>query len=98
MLSAIMASTKVRNWARKPGWRIAEKDRFVECEALTAMDSVSLIGKPSISRAMCGRIRQRNARDQFLGGDVLLDMKMAPVRGPFPCYIFLSIMGFIAWW
>jgi len=26
MLSAIMARTKVMNWARKPGWRIAAKD------------------------------------------------------------------------
>jgi hypothetical protein len=28
ILSAIIASTKVANWARKPGWRIAAKDRL----------------------------------------------------------------------
>src|ERR1700712_563158 len=43
ILSAIMASTKVKNWARKPGWRIAAKDRLVDGGALTAADLVSII-------------------------------------------------------
>jgi hypothetical protein len=38
-----MASTNVMNWARKPGWRIAAKDRFADGEGLTEIDFVSLM-------------------------------------------------------
>jgi hypothetical protein len=42
-LSAIMASTKVVNCARKPGWRIAAKDRILGAGGLTPV-VVSSIG------------------------------------------------------
>src|ERR1700733_10998878 len=43
ILSAIMASTKVVNWARKPGWRIAAKDRFAGSDGSTGAAIASLI-------------------------------------------------------
>src|SRR5579871_1592767 len=43
MLSAIMASTKVENCARKPGWRSAAKDRPPGDDAAAWTDFISFI-------------------------------------------------------
>src|ERR1700730_10653002 len=43
ILSAIIASTKVVNWARKPGWRIAAKDRFAGSDGSTGAGIASVI-------------------------------------------------------
>jgi hypothetical protein len=40
-LSTIIAITKVMNWARKPGWRIAAKDRFAGNDAPPVGDFIS---------------------------------------------------------
>src|SRR5580704_5059759 len=48
MLSAIMASTKVMNWARKPGWRIAANDRFADGGPLTGTCFISFIANRQI--------------------------------------------------
>jgi hypothetical protein len=53
------------NWARKPGWRIAAKDRWVD-DAVTGAVLVSLIKEP-LAALWEGHIRQRNALDMFEG-------------------------------
>jgi hypothetical protein len=52
-----MASTKVLNWARKPGCRIAAKDRFVDSDALTAAAFVSFIKNHQFAAQRDGHIR-----------------------------------------
>jgi hypothetical protein len=61
-----MASTKVMNWARKPGWRIAANDRFEACDAFTGIALVSLIQKTVDFAARRKRhIRPRDASGMF---------------------------------
>jgi hypothetical protein len=62
MLSAIIARTKVENWARKPGWRIAAKDRFEDSDALTGTGLISFMKNHQIAVHVKGRIGQRDAR------------------------------------
>ena len=56
--------------------------------------------RQSICRALCGATSGTAMPGiGSMAENSLLDMKMAPIRGPFPYYIFLSIMGFfIMWW
>lgn len=61
ILSAIMASTKVMNWARKPGCRIAAKDRLLAGGAPAAIDLVSLIKNRHYAARCRSRIRHRDA-------------------------------------
>jgi hypothetical protein len=44
ILSAIIARTNVTNWARKPGCRIAAKDRFAGGEGAARMGVTSFMG------------------------------------------------------
>jgi hypothetical protein len=60
-----MASTKVLNWARKPGCRIAAKDRLVDGDASTAAAFVSVIENHQFAAQQKGHIPQRDALDMF---------------------------------
>jgi hypothetical protein len=74
LLSAIMAATKVMNWARTPGWRIAAKDRLINDGAVRGMDFVSLMKKHQC--CVSGRhIRQHDALHTFeriLNSDIIV--------------------------
>src|SRR5665213_838740 len=65
ILSAIIASTKVMNWARKPGWRIAANDRRVAGGASAGIALISLMPESSHAARVEGHIRQREAWDMF---------------------------------
>src|SRR5882757_4091969 len=65
ILSAIIASTKVANWARKPGWRIAAKDRLAGGEAPAETGLISFMKNHQFAGVVQGSprgIRQREAR------------------------------------
>src|SRR4051794_18326543 len=59
ILSAIIASTKVENCARKPRWRIAAKDRFGAGEAVAGADFVSDIKNRQCTAPRESHIRPR---------------------------------------
>src|SRR5580698_6075181 len=65
ILSAIIASTKVMNWARNPGCRIAANDRRADGGALAGIDWESLIRNHHHAARDLGHIRQREAWDMF---------------------------------
>jgi hypothetical protein len=60
-----MASTKVENWARKPGCRIAAKDRLAGSDALTDAAFVSFIKNHQFAAQRKSHIPQRDALDMF---------------------------------
>src|SRR5580704_7786151 len=70
ILSAIIASTKVANWARKPGWRIAAKDRLAGGDAPAETGFISFMKNHQFT-GIAGRpkrgIRQREARQGSVG-------------------------------
>src|ERR1700744_3210141 len=58
ILSAIMARTKVLNWARKPGWRIAANDRLAGGAASAGIGLISFIKQPLICCGLQPESRQ----------------------------------------
>jgi len=58
------------NWARKPGWRIAAKDRFVGGGALSAPELESFMREPSLGKDRRKRHCPRHLRQQDAEGGI----------------------------